>query len=118
MNVEKLKLFGEYVDNTAASHKNTGYALGFQIGHNKVEKWSNWQLKYIYAMLGKDAILDTTPDSDRYGGKTGMRSHEISLTYGLAKNTYLGFDVYRSWDITKAAKSPETLVQVDWNLKF
>jgi len=47
-----------------------------------------------------------------------MRSHEISLTYGLAKNTYLGFDVYRSWDITKAAKSPETLVQVDWNLKF
>ncbi|MDD5019953.1 MAG: putative porin [Candidatus Omnitrophica bacterium] len=117
--VESLKLFGEYVNNAAISDKNTGYALGFQFGHEKVQKWGDWQFKYIYAMLEKDAVLDTTPDSDRYSGKTGMRSHEGALTFGLAKNTFLGIDVYRSWNIAGTSrKAPETLVQVDWNLKF
>jgi hypothetical protein len=119
LNVEKLKFFGEYVNNLAVSDKNTGYALGFQFGHDKVEKWGDWQFKYIYAMLAKDAVIDTTPDSDRYSGKTGMRSHEGALTFGLGKNTYLGFDVYRSWNIIgTSSKAPETLVQVDWNMKF
>lgn len=120
LNVEKLKIFGEYVDNMAVSKKNTGYAMGFQFGHDKVEKWGNWQLRYLYAMLEKDAVLDVTPDSDRYSGKTGMRSHEFSLIYGLGKNTNMAVDIYRSWNIDSSVggKAPETLVQVDWNLKF
>jgi len=119
LNVESLKLFAEYVNNTVVSDKNTGYAVGFQLGHAKVEKWGDWQFKYIYAMLEKDAVLDTTPDSDRYSGKTGMRSHEGALTFGLAKNTFIGVDIYRSWNINGTSrKAPETLVQVDWNLKF
>jgi len=37
----------------------------------------------------------------------------------LGKNTFLGFDIYRSWNIQGASrKAPETLVQVDWNMKF
>ncbi|MFA5287692.1 MAG: hypothetical protein WC394_05445, partial [Candidatus Omnitrophota bacterium] len=77
----------------------------------------DWQFKYLYAMLGRDAVLDVLPDSDRYGGKTGMRSHEGELTFGLGKNTSLGLDIYRSWS-TIGAKAPETLVQFDWNMKF
>jgi hypothetical protein len=70
-------------------------------------------------MLEKDSVLDILPDSDRYKGKTGMRSHEGILTFGLGKNTNLGIDVYRSWNIVgTSTKAPETLVQVDWNLKF
>jgi len=120
LGVEKLKLFGEYVNNLAVSNdKNTGFAGGFQLGHDKIAKWGDWQFRYVYAMLEKDAVIDTTPDSDRYGGKTGMRSHEGSLTWGLSKNTYLGFDVYRSWNIMgNARRAPETLVQFDWNMKF
>ena len=125
LNVENLKFFGEYVNNLAAPKKNTGFSFGFQFGNEKIEKWGDWQVKYIYAMLEKDAVIDVLPDSDRYGGKTGMRSHEGIINFGLGKNTSLGLDVYRSWNINRGApnsspysKSPETLVQLDWNMKF
>lgn len=119
MNVEKLKLYGEYVNNLPVSETDSGYSLGIKLGHNKVEKLADWQVEYIYAMLEKDAILDTTPDSDRYSGKTGMRSHEGAITFGLSKNASLRIDAYRSWTlIGTSGKAPETLVQVDWNMKF
>lgn len=117
LNVENLKIFGEYVNNLAVSKKNTGFSLGFQFGNEKVEKWGDWQVRYIYAMLGKDSVLDVLPDSDRYTGKTGIRSHEGIFTFGLAKNTFLAFDVYRSWSLV-GSKAPETLIQADWNMKF
>jgi len=117
LDIENMKLFGEYVENLATSDNNTGFSLGFQLGNDKISKFGDWQLKYIYAMLEKDAVLDVTPDSDRYSGKTGMRSHEVALNYGLGKNTFLGLDVYRSWSLI-GMRAPETLVQVDWNLKF
>ena len=117
LNIESAKLFGEYVHNMAAPDKNNGFSTGFQFGNSRVEKWGDWQFKYIYAMLGKDAVLDVLPDSDRYGGKTGIRSHEGIFTFGLGKNTSLGLDIYRSWSIL-GAKKPETLVQLDWNMRF
>jgi len=123
LNVENLKFFGEYVNNLAVSKKNTGYSLGFQFGNEKIEKWGDWQVKYIYAMLGNDSVFDMLPDSDRYAGQTGIRSHEGILSFGLAKNVALGFDVYRSWAIngnhgTSSAAKPETLMQLDLNMKF
>ncbi|MDD5465813.1 MAG: putative porin [Candidatus Omnitrophica bacterium] len=119
---ESLKFFGEYVNNLDVSKKNTGFSAGFQLGNEKIEKWGDWQLRYLYAMLGKDAVLDILPDSDRYSGKTGIRSHEVILNFGLAKNTSLGFDIYRSWGInginSGGRAQPETLAQVDLNMKF
>jgi len=117
LNVENMKIFGEYVNNFAVSNKNSGFSTGFQFGNAKIEKWGDWQVRYIYAMLGKDAVLDILPDSDRYSGKTGIRSHEGIITFGLGKNTNLGIDVYRSWSLVGNA-APETLVQADWNMKF
>ncbi len=117
LNVENLKFFGEYVNNLAVSDKNTGFSCGFQFGNEKIEKWGDWQARYIYAMLAKDSVLDVLPDSDRLSGKTGMRSHEASINFGVAKNTSIGVDIYRSWSLV-GAKAPETLVQVDWNMKF
>jgi len=122
LNVESLKFFGEYVNNLDVSQKNTGFSAGFQFGNEKIEKWGDWQFRYVYAMLGKDAVLDILPDSDRYSGKTGMRSHEGVFTYGLGKNVSLGFDIYRSWGINGinagGRAQPETLAQVDFNMKF
>lgn len=117
LNVESLKLLAEYVNNFDVSEKASGFSAGFKLGHEKISKWGDWQLKYIYAMLGKDAVLDVLPDSDRYGGATAIRSYETELSFGLGKNTSLGIDVYRSEKIGMA-KAPETLVQVDWNVKF
>ncbi len=122
LNVENLKFFGEYVNNFAAPDKNNGYSMGFQFGNEKIEKWGDWQVKYIYAMLEKDSVPDVLPDSDRYSGKTGMRSHEGIISYGLGRNVSLGLDIYRSWNINNVSvakpKAPETLVQMDLNMKF
>jgi len=122
LNLESLKFFGEYVNNINVSKKNTGFSAGFQFGNAKIEKWGDWQFKYIFGMLGKDAVLDILPDSDRYGGKTGMRSHEGVFTFGLGKNVSLGFDIYRSWGINAinsgGREQPETVSQVDFLMKF
>jgi opacity protein-like surface antigen len=117
LGVDFLKFQGEYVNNLAVSDDATGFAAGFKLGKDKIEKWGDWQFKYVYAMLGRDAVLDVLPDSDRYGGATGIRSHEGELNFGLGKNTFLGLDVYRSWSLI-GREAPETLVQVDWNLKW
>lgn len=114
---ENLSLFAQYVNNTIPSDENNGFAVGFQLGAKKVAKFGDWQFKYIYAMLEKDAVLDILPDSDRFSGKTGIRGHEGILTFGLSKNTFLGVDIYRAWAINNE-KAAETLVQVDWNMKF
>jgi hypothetical protein len=117
LNIDSLKLFGEYVDNLDVSDKSTGYSFGFQAGHAKVEKFGDRQFRYVYATLDRDAVLDVLPDSDRYGGKTDMRSHEASINFGIGKNTSLGLDVYRSQKFGDK-DDPETLVQIDWNKKF
>jgi hypothetical protein len=128
LDIPYFALFGEYVDNIALQpnvnkgSQGTGYMLGFKVGQEKVEKWADWQVRYNYAMLGKDAVLDTLPDSDRYGGKTGMRSHELMFDWGLSKNTWLGIDGYYGWQLKgnfgSTQSKPATVVQVDWNLKF
>ena len=46
-------------------------------------------------MTERDSILDILPDSDRYSGRTGIRGHKGSLQYGLGKNTWLQFAVFR-----------------------
>jgi polyhydroxyalkanoate synthesis regulator phasin len=116
LNLPYLSLFGEYIHNLSTNNSNTGYTGGFRIGHEKVSNWGHWQARYFYIMLGTDAWLDNFPDSDRYGGRTGVRSHEILLTYGLNKNVNLELDYYRS-NLTSTRKI-ENLIQADLNFKF
>lgn len=116
-----LALFGEYVKNTDSDVKeeNSGYMIGFKAGAEKIQRWKDWQVRYNYAKYEKDAFLDILPDSDRYGGKTGVRAHEAMLDLGLAKNTWLGLDFYYGEELTdQPDKKPKTLLQVDWNMKF
>ena len=122
--VPYLGLFGEYVQNInpAVKNDNTGYMLGFKFGAEKVENFGDWQFRYNYAMLGKDSVLDILPDSDRYGGKTGIRSHEGMFDFGLGKNTWLGLDYYYGWQIpgnfNSSQTKPAQVFQLDWNMKF
>jgi hypothetical protein len=120
LNIPNLKFFGEYVQNTAKMNPNdnkTGYMAGFGFGAEKISNWGDWQLSYSYAKLGRDAVLDILPDSDRYGGTTNMMSHELIFQYGLGKNTYLSFDAYYGESLSQV-KAPASVFQVDWNLKF
>lgn len=124
LNVEAvpyLSFFGEYIKNLRADHSTGGYLAGMRLGHKKVTTFGQWQLRYMYVMLGTNAWLDIFPDSDRYGGRTGVRSHETLLTLGLSKNVSLDLDYYRS-DLTTAHKDTlvkvENLFQADLNFKF
>ena len=117
-------LFGEYVKNMnhLVKVRNSGFMFGTRFGDEKVEAWRNWQVRLNYAMLGKDAILDILPDSDRYGGKTGIRAYEAMLDFGLGKNTWLGLDYYYGYQIKgnfgATQSKPASVMQVDWNVKF
>jgi len=120
LDIPQLKLFGEYVKNlseTLPDDNKSGYMLGFGFGAEKVSNWGDWQAGYNFARLEKDAILDILPDSDRYEGQTNIRAHEVKFSYGLSKNTWLDIDIYRSQKLSKP-KAPQTLIQVDWNMKF
>lgn len=117
LDIPQVKLFGEYVQNPLVERANTGYSAGFQFGAEKIERFGDWDFKYNYVMLGRDAIPDFMPDSDRYEGSTHIRSHEAILNFGLGPNTYLTGNYYYSRRIV-TPHVPEHMVQVDWNMKF
>lgn len=120
--VPSVSLFGDYVYNYSkgVDTGRDGFDVGIKFGHEKVENKGQWNSKILYAKLGRDAWLDIFPDSDRFSGKTHMKSWEATLDYGLGKNTWLGLDFYVSQDLNKQnTPSQQTyLVQLDWNLKF
>lgn len=116
--IKMAGLFGDYVYNPDPSRENTGFATGLKFGHTKVgAAFGDWQFKYQYVRLARDAWLDTFPDADRYSGNTNVKGHEWILDVGLAKNVSLGLDYYRS-DVYKGTSAPEQLFQADINMKF
>lgn len=123
--VPYLSLFGDFAYNPDPETGRGGFDIGMKFGAEKVGALGQWQAKVLFAKLGRDAFLDIFPDSDRYSGKTNMRSLEAELQYGLGKNTFLGIDYYWSRSLSKQTSGatqgsyiPEQLVQVDWNLKW
>lgn len=118
--VPYLAIFGDYVNNTDPSSENDGFLVGCKFGENKVSNKGQWQAKYQYREIGKDAVLDVFPDSDALGGKTDVKSHEFIWEYGLGKNITLGVDYYLSERIKSSSNdhSKEHLVQADVVYKF
>ncbi|MCK4917349.1 MAG: putative porin [Candidatus Omnitrophica bacterium] len=115
--VPYLAIFGDYVYNMDPSEKNKGYLGGIKFGAKKVKDWRQWQAKYMYRHLEKDAWIDIFPDSDAYSGYTDTKGHEVAFTYGLGKNATLGFDYYYMTRIT-GDSNRKHVVQVDWQVKF
>lgn len=114
--VPYLGVFGEFVYNPDPPKGNTGWLLGGVFGAEKVQEKGQWQLKYMYRRLGRDAVLDTFPDSDFFGGATDVRGHEGIFEYGICKNVSVSLDYYNSKQLHGA--EIENLLQLDWNLKF
>ncbi len=112
-----FSFFGEYVYNTSPESDNEGYLGGIKFGDRKVNKYGKWQFKYMYRRLERDAWLDTFPDSDSYGGRTGIKGHEVVFKFGITKNLILGIDFYRMKKI-KLLKDVENLLQTDFVWKF
>ena len=112
-----LSFFGEYIHNLDAKQSKNGYMGGMRLGHKKVNDKGQWQLRYTHTLLKTYAWPDVFPDSDRYSGRTGIRGHEVLLTYGLGKNWNLELDYYRT-NLTSTPNKTENLFQADLNFKF
>ncbi len=115
-----MYLFAEYVNNCntrVPGANRDGYMVGAGFGSEKLSSLSDWQIKYNYGKLAKDAVLDIFPDSDRYGGKTGIWAHELAFNYALGSSNWLGLDFYYG-ERTEGSKKPAALLQLDWNIKF
>ncbi|MBU2540898.1 MAG: putative porin [Candidatus Omnitrophica bacterium] len=111
-------LIGEYVNNFDPSSDNDGFLVGCAFGDKKVGKKGQWQGKYLYRRLERDAFLDTFPDSDFYGGETNAKGHEAIFQYGLLDNVILGLDYYYSEPIKGVTRNEEHLFQTDIVFKF
>ncbi len=115
--IHYASIFGEYVYNPDPQCNNSGYLIGFKFGDKRINDFKKWQAKYMYRRLEKDAWLDVFPDSDSFGGKTGIRGHEFLFKFGIYKNFILGFDYYRMKKIEKP-EDIENLFQTDLVWKF
>jgi len=96
---------------------NSGMAFGVAFGSEKIKDKGQWQVKYVYRNLEKDAWLDFLPDSDTYSGKTDVKGSEFIIQYGVSKNVVLGFDYYKIENLRGTIK-PESLLQTDIQFKF
>lgn len=107
----KASVVGEYVVNTRTdSDEDTGFAVGAKLGVGP------WSFGYLYADLDADAFPDSFPDSDRLGGATDIKGHELSGTYALMKDVALGLDYY---DVErKSVDVDEQILQADLVVKF
>ncbi len=115
--IPRIAVFGEYADNPDAPEMNKAWMGGAYMGNIKVGGWGTWKATMAYKFIGRDAFLDTFPDSDFYSGSTDIKGYEGLLEVGLAKNFSLAFDYYRGERI-KTTKAPESVLQTDINFKF
>lgn len=115
-NISYGGVFGEYIKNTTDATDGEGWIAGARIGQRKVEEAGQVQLRWTLRRLGRNAWLDTYPDSDFYGGSTGVKGQEWLLSYGLARNVVLETDYYLAKSLTTGKK--EKLFQFDLNFKF
>lgn len=125
--VPYFSLFGEYVNAFDPSDDNNGFAAGIKLGEQKVKDKGQWQAKYIYRHLERDAWFDALPDSDAYDGDTNVKGHELALDYGLSKNVTFGLDYYYMQPIdplsgvsdhSLGSGNEQHIIQADLVLKF
>ena len=112
-----LAFLGEYINNPDPEKDNEGFLVGWKLGHKKVKKKGQWQARYMYRRLERDAWPDILPDSDFYGGETDARGHEVVFKYGVNKHVVLGLDYYYSEKLHGRSEA-ENLLQVDMEFKF
>lgn len=110
-------VFGNYIRSTDHSKNGEGWLAGFRLGQRKVEGAGQWQLRYSKRRLGRDAWLDSYPDSDFYGGSAGVKGDEVLLTLGLLRDFALDLNWYGAAPMGEGYVG-ENLFQADVNLKF
>jgi len=112
-----LRLFFDYVENTAADTLNTGYAVG--VRWRRASAPGTWDVTWAYEDLEADAVIGTYTDSDFGSGGTDGKGHELKATYVLRDNVRLGGTLFIN-EIDEALnnKHDYTRLQLDINFLF
>lgn len=100
-----VKIFAEYAENVngrADNLENKAWQVGAKIG-KKVKKLGDWQAKYIYREVERDAVVDAVSDSDFHEGGTNAKGSELGLKIGL----YDGILFNASYFITEEITGPK-----------
>lgn len=100
-----IKVFAEYVQNVsgrADNLENKAWQVGAKVGKS-VKKFGDWQAKYIYREVERDAVFDAVSDSDFHEGGTNAKGSELGLKFGL----YDGILFNASYFITEAITGPK-----------
>jgi hypothetical protein len=115
VNTMPVAVFGDYVNNTAASKKDTGWLIGCKF--NKAKDPGSWEFRYDYRDLDADVVVGQFNDSDFLGGGTNGKGHWFGCTYQVAKNTQAALTYYL--DEKKNSYNDEYhRLQADLILKF
>ncbi|MGY8813392.1 MAG: putative porin [Gammaproteobacteria bacterium] len=110
-NGTKASIYTDWVTNgDTSTDADNGYLVGVKASNGA------WSLNYSYADLEQNAWPDIFADSDRFDGLTGIRGHEIVLSYNIMKNVVLAVDYYIME--SKVLNEDQRLLQLDLNVKF
>jgi hypothetical protein len=100
-----IKVFAEYARNVsgrADNLENKAWQIGTKVGKS-VKRFGDWQAKYIYREVERDAVFDAVSDSDFHEGGTNAKGSELGLKVGL----YDGILFNASYFITEAITGPK-----------
>ncbi|MGK0298947.1 MAG: hypothetical protein ACI9XC_002572 [Gammaproteobacteria bacterium] len=110
-NGTKASIYTDWVTNgDTSTDADNGYLVGVKASNGP------WSLNYSYADLEQNAWPDIFADSDRFDGLTGIRGHEIVLSYNIMKNVVLAVDYYIME--SKVLNEDQRLLQLDLNVRF
>ncbi len=110
-----FEIIGDFVTNLAADSVEAGWLIG--IYFNKIKETGDWDFRYLYRELKKDAVVGLFADSDFRGGGTDARGHEIGVNYQLmGKTTFAVTYFYNQIGLENSVDFQK--LQVDLKMKF
>jgi len=110
-----VKLYADYVKNTALADDDEGFQIGTKIG--KADKPLAWEAGYWFERLEPDAVVGQFTDSDLGDGGTNRSGHVYYAALGTLKNSTLGVKL----SVSEAVEGEDLGIdrfQVDWLTKF
>ena len=76
---EPVRVFADYVTNTAADAYEDGYAFGGT--YRQLSNPGDWTMGYVYQDLGANSVVGAYTDSDFGGGTSDSSGHTVSAGY-------------------------------------
>lgn len=111
-----FKVFGDYLENTAAkSSEDTGFLVGASIG--KCKEPGSWRVGYNYRELDADTVIGALTEGTFGGGGSNVKGHTLGFGYQLAKNWKLAASYFIA-ERTRTSTTDHDIVLVDLNFKF